>query len=128
VAAERIPITIYSICAYFGEASRPPVVDFSFTVDGREFFATATSSRHARATSFDREIFDGEIQIDAEGRYRVFLPCEEIGVLEVVDAAKVIVERFHEKTVVLNDFEVVDPPSGDEIKNAYEHWSRLARS
>ena len=128
MAAERIPITIYSICAYFGEASRPPAVDFSFTVDGREFFATATSSRHARATSFDREIFDGEVQIDTEGRYRVFLPSEEIGVLEVVDAAKVIVERFHDKNVALNDFEVVDPPSSEEVQNAYEHWSRLAHS
>ena len=49
-------------------------------------------------------------------------------VLEVVDAAKLIVERFHDRSVTLNDFEVVDPPSAEEIESAYEHWSRLARS
>ena len=128
MVSERIPLTIYSICAYFCESSRPPLVDFSFTVGGREFFATVASSRHARATSFDREIFDGEIQIDTEGRYRVFVPTEEVGILEVVDAAKLIVERFHDRNVSLNDFEIVDPPSNDEVGSAYEHWLRLARS
>jgi len=128
VASERIPITVYSICAYFGESSRPPIVDFSFTLEGREYFATATSSRHARATSFDREIFDGEIQVDTDGRYNVFMSCDEIGVLEVVEAARLIVERFHDRAAGMNDFEIVDPPASAEIKSAYEHWSRLARS
>jgi hypothetical protein len=128
VVSERIPLTIYSICAYFSESSRPPVVDFSFTLAGREYFATVASSRHARATSFDSEIFDGEIQIDVEGRYRVYTPTEEVGVLEVVDAAKTVVERFHDRAVTLNNFEVVDPPSTEEIRSAYEHWSRLAHS
>lgn len=125
---QRIAVTIYSICAYFEEASRPPIVDFSFTVSQREYFATAASSRHARATSFDREIFDGEVQIDPEGRYKVFLAREEIGVLEVVDAAKLIVERFHDLDVGLNNFEIIDPPSHHEVHTAYEHWSRLAHS
>lgn len=125
---ERIPITVYSICAYFGESSRPPVVDFSFTLGGREYFATVTSTRYARVTSFDSEIFDGELQIDTEGRYRAFVPAEEIGVLEVVDAARLIIERFHDRLAGLNDFEVVDPPSEEEIRSAYNHWSRLARS
>ncbi len=128
MVSERIPVTIYSICAYFPDSSRPPVVDFSFTLAGREYFATVASSRHARVTSFDREIFDGEIQIDVEGRYRVYVPTEEVGVLEVVDAAKLIAERFHDRSVTLNDFEVVDPPSSEEVSGAYEHWSRLARS
>ena len=128
MASERIPITIYSICAYFGESSRPPIVDFSFTIGGRECFGTAASSRHARATSFDREIFDGEVQIDTDGRYRVFMNCEEIGVLEVVEAARLIVERFHDRPAGMNDFEIVDPPDVSEINAAYQYWSRLARS
>ncbi len=128
MASERIPITVYSICAYFGDSSRPPIVDFSFTLGGREYFATATSSRHARATSFDHEIFDGEIQVDTDGRYRVFMGTEEIGVLEVVEAARLIVGRFHERHAQMNDFEIIDPPSAREVKSAYAHWSRLARS
>lgn len=128
MAPERIPITVYSICAYFGESSRPPIVDFSFTMSGRERFATAASSRHARAISFDREIFDREVQIDTDGRYRVFMDCEEIGVLEVVEAARLIVERFHDCPAGMNDFEIVDPPDSSEINSAYEHWSRLAHS
>ena len=128
MTSERIPVTVYSICAYFGESSRPPVVDFSFTVDGREYFATAVSCRHARATSFDDEIFDREVQVDLEGRYRAFVAPEAVGILEVVDAAKLIIERFHDREVSLNDFEVVDPPSDDEVKSAYTHWSRLAHS
>ena len=128
MATERIPVTVYSICAYFGESSRPPVVDFSFTIEGREHFATAASMQHARATSFDSDIFDGEVQVDPEGRYRVFTASPEIGVLEVVDAARTIIERFHDRAVGLNDFEVVDPPSEDEVKSAYAHWSRLAHS
>ena len=128
MALERIPLTIYSICVYFCESCRPPMVDFSFTVDGRENFATAASSSYARLNSFDHEIFEQEIQVDSEGRYRVYLPVEEIGVLEVVDAAKMILERFHERRARLNDFEVIDPPLEQEVKAAYEHWSRLARS
>jgi hypothetical protein len=104
------------------------VVDFSFTLDGREYFATVASSIHARVTTFDAEIFDREIQVDTEGRYRVYLPTEEIGILEVVDAARTILGRFHERRVTLNHFEVVSPPSADEIQSAYEHWSRLAHS
>jgi hypothetical protein len=103
-------------------------VDFSFTLDGREHFATVASSKYARLHSFDSEIFEQEIQVDTEGRYRVYLPVDEIGVLEVVDAAKVILERFHDRRTRLNDFEVVDPPSNEEVRSAYEHWSRLARS
>jgi len=128
VTTERIPLTIYSICVYFCEGSRPPLVDFSFTLDGREHFGTVASSRYARLNSFDSEIFDREIQVDAEGRYRVYLPVEEIGVLEVVDAARTILERFYDRYVRLNDFEVVDPPSNDEVRSAYKHWSRLAHS
>lgn len=128
MASERIPITVYSICAYFEQACRPPVVDFSFTLGGREYFATVASGRYARNASFDSEIFDGEVQIDTEGRYQVFSSSEEISVLEVVDAARLIVERFHDKSVSLNNFEVVDPPSTDEVKSAYAHWSRLAHS
>ncbi len=128
MAQQRIPLTIYSICAYFCETSRPPLVDFSFTLDGREHFATVASSQYARLNSFDSEIFDQEVQVDTEGRYRIYLPVEEIGVLEVVDAAKIILEKFHEKHVSLNDFEVIDPPTEEEVKAAYKHWSRLARS
>lgn len=128
MASERIPLTIYSICVYFCESCRPPLVDFSFTLDGREHFATAASSSYARLNSFDHEMFDREIQIDAEGRYRVYLPVEEIGVLEVVDAARMILERFYDRRMRLNDFEVVDPPSEREVRAAYKHWSRLARS
>ena len=128
VAKGRIPLTIYSICAYFVEESRPPVVDFSFTLDGREYFATVASNRYAIKNSFDSEIFDREVQIDTEGRYRVYLPTEEIGILEVVDTAKIILERFHDRIVGLNDFEVVDPPTSGEVNTAYEHWSKLAHS
>lgn len=128
MASERIPLTIYSICAYFTESCRPPLVDFSFTLDGREYFATVASSRHARLVSFDEEMFEKEVQIDTEGRYRIYLPHEEIGVLEVVDSAKIILERFHDRTVGLNSFEVVSPPDTEEIEEAYRHWSRLAHS
>jgi hypothetical protein len=128
VELQRIPLTIYSICAYFTEGCRPPLVDFSFTLAGRENFATVASSRYARLTSFDQEIFEREVQVDTEGRYRVYFPVEEVGVLEVVDAAKIILERFHDRRVSLNDFEVVSPPSAEEIQSAYEHWSRLAHS
>jgi len=128
VASERIPLTIYSICVYFCEACRPPMVDFSFTLEGRENFATAASSSYARLNTFDREIFEQEIQVDTEGRYRVYMPVEEIGVLEVVDAARMILERFYDRKTGLNEFEVVDPPSEQEVKAAYQHWSRLARS
>lgn len=128
MAVERIPLTIYSICAYFCESSRPPSVDFSFTMEGREHFATAASSKYARLNTFDNEIFDQEVQVDTEGRYRVYLPVEEIGVLEVVDAAKIVLEKFYERHLSLNDFEVVDPPTDEEVRSAYKHWSRLARS
>jgi hypothetical protein len=128
VATQRIPLTIYSICAYFTEGCRPPLVDFSFTLDGREYFATVASSRHARLTTFDQEIFEQEVQVDTEGRYRVYVPTEEIGVLEVVDAAKVVLERFHERRLTLNNFEVVSPPGHEEIQAAHEHWLKLAHS
>ena len=128
MALERIPLTIYSICVYFVESCRPPLVDFSFTLDGREHFGTVASSKYARLNSFDSEIFEREIQVDTEGRYRVYLPVDEIGVLEVVDAAKMILERFYDRRTRLNDFEVVDPPSDEEVRAAYLHWSRLARS
>ncbi len=124
----RIPLTIYSICVYFCEGSRPPLVDFSFTLEKREHFGTVASSQYARLNTFDSEIFDREIQVDGEGRYRVYVPFEEIGVLEVVDAAKVILERFYDRQVSLNDFEVVDPPSAKEVRAAYQHWLRLAHS
>ena len=125
---ERIPLTVYSICVYFSESCRPPLVDFSFTIDGREQFGTVASSKYARLHSFDSEIFEQEIQVDTEGRYRVYLPADEIGVLEVVDAAKMILERFYDRRVRLNDFEVVDPPSNEEVKEHYAHWVRMARS
>ena len=128
MATERIALTIYSICVYFCESSRPPLVDFSFTFEGREHFGTVASSRYARLNTFDNEIFEREIQIDTEGRYRIYLPVEEIGVLEVVDAAKIILGRFYDHQVRLNDFEVVDPPSTEEVREAYQHWSKLAHS
>jgi hypothetical protein len=49
-------------------------------------------------------------------------------VLEVVDAAKIILDRFYDRKVRLNDFEVVDPPSAEEVREAYQHWSKLAHS
>lgn len=128
MAPERIPLTIYSICVYFCEGCRPPMADFSFTLEGRENFGTVASSSYARLNSFDHEIFEQEIQVDTEGRYRVYIPAEEIGVLEVVDAAKMVLERFYDRKTRLNDFEVIDPPSEQEVKAAYQHWLRLARS
>jgi hypothetical protein len=58
----------------------------------------------------------------------VYVPTEEIGVLEVVDAARTVLERFHERRLTLNGFEVVSPPSHEEIQAAHEHWLKLAHS
>ncbi len=128
MALQRIPLTVYSICTYFSEGCRPPLVDFSFTLDGREYFATVASSRYARLTTFDQEIFEQEVQVDTEGRYRVYVSSEEIGILEVVDAARTVLERFHDRRLGLNNFEVVSPPEKEEIQSAFEHWSKLAHS